>query len=387
MGLEEAFFEARAMNGGLSCGLLESLPPDALAMLRSELLEIFHDDVLRDGMPAFRRRIAGCAAALGVGEEEHFGKICKVALLYPALKRSIVGQDHVLPKVCRAVASGLLSKPDPARPRPKSSMMFLGPTGVGKTELALEFTRVVFDGDESRLARLDMSEFYHGDSYELFAGRPGEPGRVGEALVRIESGGTLLLDEIEKANREIMKYLLQMLDAGRITCGDGRIYSTANVYIVLTSNIGAERIMRASSSLDETVERYVRSQLYKIMRPETVGRLNLVCVFRRLEMDSLRKICRQFVDIELARIKRDYGYDAEVSEAAFELMLRLGTDLVLGARPTRTTVAKLLGDAVTSAQMKGHPKGRCLFERHPHTEFLILVQYPQSQIAPSSQCL
>ena len=99
----------------------------------------------------------------------------------------------------------------------------------------------------------------------------------------------------------------------------------------------------------------------------------MLCVFKRLDMDSLRKICRQFVNIELARIKSEYGYDAEVSEVAFELMLRLGTDLVLGARPTRTTVAKLLGDAVTMAQLKGLPKGKCLFERHPAGEFLSLV--------------
>jgi len=378
MDIDRKMLGSRVANAGLDAGMLEGLSADSLALLGEEMRELFHEDLLSEGYPVFKERIFAYAEAMCFDADEYLAKICKAALLYPALKRSIVGQDHVLPKVCRAVANGLLSKGDPARPRPKSSMMFLGPTGVGKTELALEFTRVVFDCDASKLVRLDMSEFYHEDSYELFAGRPGEPGRIGEALGRIESGGTLLLDEIEKANREIMKYLLQMLDAGRITCGDGRTYSTANLYIVLTSNIGAERIMRANSSLDETIERYVRAQLYKIMRPETVGRLNLVCVFRRLEMDSLRKICHQFVDIELARIKRDYGYDAEVSEPAFELMLRLGTDLVLGARPTRTTVAKLLGDAVTAAQLKGLPRGRCVFDRSPKGEYLVLVQRQSS---------
>ncbi len=378
MEIDREMLSSRVANSGLDAGMLEGLSADGLALLGEEMRELFHEDLLSEGYPVFKERILAYAEAMGLDAGEYMGRICKAALLYPALRRSIVGQDHVLPKVCRAVANGLLSKGDSARPRPKSSMMFLGPTGVGKTELALEFTRVVFDGDKSRLVRLDMSEFYHEDSYELFTGRPGEPGRVGEALKRIEVEGTLLLDEIEKANREIMKYLLQMLDAGRITCGDGRTYSTANLYIVLTSNIGAERIMRANSSLDETVERYVRSQLYKIMRPETVGRLNLVCVFRRLEMDSLRKICRQFIDIELARIKRDYGYDAEVSEPTFELMLRQGTDLVLGARPARSTVAKLLGDAVTAAQLKGLPKGFCVFERSPEGEFLTLAQRPDS---------
>lgn len=373
MSFERNIFESRIANAGLNDDTLENLSSDDLNALKSEMLEIFHEDVFADGLVAFKDRIRAYAIGMGFAPDDYMAKIRKAALLYPSLKRSIIGQDHVLPKVCRAVVNGLLSKSDPARPRPKSSMMFLGPTGVGKTELALEFTRVVFDGDASRLVRLDMSEFYHENSYELFAGGPGKPGRVGEALRRIESGGTLLLDEIEKANREIMKYLLQMLDAGRITCGDGRTYSTANLYIVLTSNIGADKIMRASSSLDETVERYVKLQLYKIMRPETVGRLNMLCVFRRLEMDSLRKICRQFVDIELARIKNDYGYEAEVSEAAFELMLRLGTDLVLGARPTRTTVAKLLGDAVTAAQLKGLPKSRCLFDRSSTKEFLTLI--------------
>lgn len=373
MNLEERMFEARTANAGLDGGLLEGLGEKDLSFLRSEILELFHEDVLSEGYMVFKERISAYAKAMGFDADEYMAKICKAALLYPALKRSIVGQDHVLPKVCRAVVNGLLSKPDLARPRPKSSMMFLGPTGVGKTELALEFTRVVFDGDASRLVRLDMSEFYHEDSYEIFAGGPDKPGRVGEALGRIEAGGTLLFDEIEKANREIMKYLLQMLDAGRITCGNGRTYSTANLYIVLTSNIGADKIMRVSSSLDETVERYVKMQLYKIMRPEIVGRLNMLCVFKRLDMDSLRKICQQFIDIELARIKSDYGYDAEVSEAAIELMLRMGTDLILGARPTRATVAKLLGDAVTAAQIKGFPKGKCLFERHSSGEFLRLV--------------
>jgi ATP-dependent Clp protease ATP-binding subunit ClpA len=375
MSLDGGIFEARAANAGIDARLLERLDLNELETLRRELFEMFHVDFLSEGLAAFKGRIRTYAEATGFDPGEYMDRICKVALLYPALRRSIIGQDHVLPKVCRAVANGLLSKPDMARPRPKSSMMFLGPTGVGKTELALEFTRVVFDGDESRLVRLDMSEFYHEDSYELFAGRPGEPGRIGEALNKIESGGTLLLDEIEKANREIMKYLLQMLDAGRITCGDGKTYSTANLYIVLTSNIGADKIMRANSSLDETVERYVKMQLYKIMRPETVGRLNMLCVFRRLEMDSLRKICRQFVDLELARIRHDYGYDAEVSEAAFELILRLGTDLVLGARPTRDTVSRLLGDAVTSAQIKAFPKGQYVCDKGASGEFLVLLSF------------
>lgn len=373
MGMERSLFDSRASNGKLDICILERLDSNEFLILRDEMRDLFHEDVLAEGLSEFVERIRIYAVAMDFDFNDYMGRICKAALLYPALKRSIIGQEHVLPRVCRAVVNGLLSQPDPARSRPKSSMMFLGPTGVGKTELALEFTRVVFDGDASKLVRLDMSEFYHENSYELFAGRPGEPGRVGEALRKIESGGTLLFDEIEKANREIMKYLLQMLDAGRITCGDGRTYSTASIYIVLTSNIGADKIMRASSSLDETVERYVKMQLYKIMRPETVGRLSMICVFRRLEMESLREICQQFIDLELVRIKKDYGYDAKVSEDAFELMLRLGTDLVLGARPTRSTVARLLGDAVTAAQLRGLPKGSCVFERHQGGEFLSLL--------------
>ena len=373
MGFEESFLSSRAAGTALDADVIGGLDAEDFKILRMEMLELFHEDVIADGYSVFKERIRVYADAMGFDFDNYMEKIVKVALLYPALKRSIVGQDHVLPKVCRSVANGILSRPDPARPRPKASMMFLGPTGVGKTELALEFTRVIFDGDASRLVRLDMSEFYHEDSYDLFAGGPGKPGRVGEALRKIEAGGTLLFDEIEKANREILKYLLQILDAGHITCGDGQSYSTANLFIVLTSNIGADKIMRANSSLDETIERYVKTHLYKIMRPETVGRINMLCVFKRLDMDSLRKICRQFVDIELARIKSEYGYDAEISEYAFELMLRLGTDLILGARPTRTTVSKLLGDAVTAAQLRGLPKTRCLFERHSAGDHLRLV--------------
>ena len=376
MSFENSLLNSRVNGSALASELIGKLDSEDLGILASELEELFHEDILSDGYEAFRERIRSYTKAMNMDFDDYMGRISKVALLYPTLKRSIIGQEHVIPKVCRAVANGLLSKPDPNRPRPRASMMFLGPTGVGKTELTLEFTRIIFDGDASKLVRLDMSEFYHEDSYELFAGGPGETGRIGEALQVVQSGGTLLLDEIEKAHREIMKYLLQMLDAGRITCGDGCTYSTANLFIVMTSNIGADKIMRANSSLDETIDRYVKTHLYKIMRPETVGRINMLCVFRRLDMDSLRKICQQFVDIELARIKSEYGYDAEVSEPAFELMLRLGTDLVLGARPTRTTVAKLLGDAVTTAQLKGLPKGKCLFDRPSHIEYLKLKPFP-----------
>ena len=150
--------------------------------------------------------------------------------------------------------------------KPLGSFLFLGPTGVGKTELTLEFTRYLFG--ENHVFRFDMSEFLHLDNVKLFMGdETGSPGRLGNVLRRHQQG-VLLFDEIEKAHRLIWDLFLQMLDAARITLADHRAYDLSGFYIVCTSNIGSQQLLRPTRLPFTTLERAVISELHRFFRPE-----------------------------------------------------------------------------------------------------------------------
>ena len=200
----------------------------------------------------------------------------------------IKGQDHVIPRVCSVLERGQLGLQPQGKPL--GSFLFLGPTGVGKTELTLEFTRYLF-GDES-VFRFDMSEFLHLDSAKLFMGdETGSVGRLGKVLSQHQRG-VLLFDEIEKAHRLIWDLLLQMLDAARITLADHRVYDLSGFYVVCTSNIGAQQLLRPTRLPFTTLERAVISELHGFFRPELIGRFDEKIVFRPLSPDTQREIAR-----------------------------------------------------------------------------------------------
>ena len=260
----------------------------------------------------------------------------------------IKGQDHVIPRVCSVLERGQLGLQPTGKPL--GSFLFLGPTGVGKTELTLEFTRYLF-GDES-VFRFDMSEFLHLDSVKLSMGdENGSVGRLGKVLSQHQRG-VLLLDEIEKSHRLLWDLLLQMLDAARITLTDHRGYDLSGFYIVCTSNIGSQRLLRPTRLPFTTLERAVISELHGFFRPELIGRFDEKIVFRPLCPDAQREIAWLAISEELARF-RQRGFDLTVSDEAFEFLVRRGTNKVLGARPMKKTVQKFIGDAVRDAIKSG----------------------------------
>ncbi len=251
-----------------------------------------------------------------------------LAGLEPHLLSRIKGQEHVISRVCSVLERGQLGLQPPGKPL--GSFLFLGPTGVGKTELTLEFCRYLF-GDDS-LFRFDMSEFLHLDAVKLFMGdETGNPGRLGKILSEHRQG-ILLFDEIEKAHRLIWDLFLQMLDAARMTLADHRTYDLSGFYIVCTSNIGSQQLLRPTRLPFATLERAVLSELHRFFRPELIGRFDEKIVFKPLSPDTQREIGQLIVSEELARF-RQQGFYLTLSESAFEFLMRHGIQKVLGARP------------------------------------------------------
>ena len=264
------------------------------------------------------------------------------------LLSKIKGQNHVIARVCSVLERGQLG----LQPidKPLGSFLFLGPTGVGKTELTLEFTRYLFGGNE--VYRFDMSEFLHLDNVKLLMGdETGTPGRLGYVLSQHQQG-VLLFDEIEKAHRLIWDLFLQMLDAARITLNDHRTYDLSGFYLVCTSNIGSQRLLRPTRLPFTTLERAVISELHKFFRPELVGRFDEKIVFKPLSPDTQREIGQFAIFEELARF-RQKGFDLRVSEEAFEFLVRRGIHKAFGARPMKKTVQKFIGDAIAQALKSG----------------------------------
>lgn len=265
----------------------------------------------------------------------------KLTGLKPHLSSRIKGQDHVIPRVCSVLERGQLGLQP--TDKPLGSFLFLGPTGVGKTELTLEFSRYLFE--ETSAFRFDMSEFQHVDSVKLFMGdETGRPGRLGKILVEHRQG-VLLFDEIEKAHRLIWDLFLQMLDAGRITLADHQTYDLSGFYIVCTSNIGSQQLLRPTRLPFATLERAVLSELHRVFRPELIGRFDEKIVFRPLSPEVQREIGRAAIGKELGRL-REKGFALEVSEEAVEFLVRQGIHKTLGARPMKKTTQKFIGDAI-----------------------------------------
>ena len=275
----------------------------------------------------------------------------KLSGLEEYLSSKIRGQGHVIPRVCSVLERGELGLQPPDKPL--GSFLFLGPTGVGKTELTLEFSRYLFG--EGTLHRFDMSEFQHLDSVKLFLGdETGTPGRLGKVL-ESHTRGILLFDEVEKAHRLIWDLFLQMLDAARITLADHRTHDLSGFFVVCTSNIGSQQLMRHTRLPFATLERAVLAELHRHFRPELIGRFDEKIVFRPLSSETQREIARMVIDEELERF-REKGFDLSLSEEALEFLVRKGIHRTLGARPMKRTAQKYIGDAIRMALKDGNLK-------------------------------
>ena len=210
------------------------------------------------------------------------------------LKAMLTGQDPAIDRVVERLRHGELGLTTPGRP--KASFLFLGPTGVGKTELTLQFTGDLIG--PGRVVRLDLSEYQTADRLALLLGTADEPGRIAEGFDACAGRGTLLFDEIEKAHPRVLDVLLQLLDAARLTTGRNRLLDFSAWYIVLTSNIGAPRIMTLRKSKYETMERLVRQDAQRELRPEIFARITLVVVFNKLDFEAQCTVAHGMIEQE-----------------------------------------------------------------------------------------
>jgi ATP-dependent Clp protease ATP-binding subunit ClpA len=260
------------------------------------------------------------------------------------LAEQIRGQDHVLPRVASVLHRGELGLAP--RSRPRGSFLFLGPTGVGKTELTIAFTRYLAGDD--KLFRFDMSEFQTQESLGLLlGGKLGEVGLLGLAAAK-SATGTLLFDEIEKAHPRVLDVFLQVLDAARVTMANGDALDLSGFYIVFTSNLGAAELLNLQHSSFTTMERHVLTKAQRSLRPELYARITEKIVFSRLSYDVQLDIARLHIGRELSLL-REQGVNATADESVVSFLIQRGFHPRLGARPLRDAVEKHLRGAVAEA--------------------------------------
>ena len=280
------------------------------------------------------------------------GETQKLIRLEEELHRRVVGQNHAVTAVANSVRRSRAGLSDPHRP--SGSFLFLGPTGVGKTELARALAEFLFD-DERAMVRIDMSEYMEKFSVSRMIGAP--PGYVGydeggqlTEAVRRRPYSVVLLDEIEKAHSDVFNVLLQLLDDGRLTDGQGRTVDFSNVVLIMTSNLGSESIQ---PDLDfEMVEERVMAAVQAHFRPEFLNRIDEIIVFDRLTREDLRQI----VEIQLQSLRNrlaDRRIELMVSDEALDLLAEAGFDPVYGARPLKRTIQRELADPLAMRILSG----------------------------------
>jgi len=273
--------------------------------------------------------------------------IDKLNGLEPHLRELIRGQDHVIPRVASVLHRGELGFTKANRP--KGSFLFLGPTGVGKTELTLAFTRYLYG--EENLVRFDMSEYQTQESLRiLLGGSSDEAGTLGLAVKRA-GFGTLLFDESEKAHPRILDILLQILDAARITLATGETLDLSAFFVVLTSNLGAAEVMQLQHAPLSTMERHVLAKAQRSFRPELFARITEKLVFSRLSYDVQLEIARQLLSEEMDFLA-EKGLAVSCSPAVLPFLVQRGFHPRLGARPMRDAIEKHVRDAASNACLK-----------------------------------
>jgi ATP-dependent Clp protease ATP-binding subunit ClpB len=279
------------------------------------------------------------------------------------LRLRVVGQDEAVTAISEAVRRARAGLSDPNRP--VGSFIFLGPTGVGKTELSRALAEFLFD-DENAMVRLDMSEYMEKHSVSRMIGAP--PGYVGyeeggqlTEAVRRRPYSVILFDEIEKAHPEVFNILLQVLDDGRLTDGKGRNVDFRNAVIIMTSNIGSEWIHEYADRDEEEMKAKVTEALTRHFRPEFLNRIDDVVVFHRLRAEEIEKI----VEIQLARLARTLegrGLRLTWTPAAAKWLAAKGNDPVYGARPLKRAIQKSVQDALARMVLEGKLTGKATIE-------------------------
>jgi len=282
------------------------------------------------------------------------GEVQKLISMEERLHDRVVGQEQAIEAVSSAVRRARAGLQDPNRPL--GSFLFLGPTGVGKTELARALAEFLFD-DEQAMIRLDMSEYMEKHTVARLIGAP--PGYVGyeeggqlTEAVRRRPYAVLLLDEIEKAHPDVFNVLLQILDDGRLTDGQGRVVNFKNTVIIMTSNVGSDVIQEMGSADYEAMRQAVVAVLRDHFRPEFLNRIDEVIIFHGLNRAQIKSI----VDIQLRSLQERLGrrkLKVELGEEAKELLAEKGWDQVYGARPLKRAIQKLVLDPLSMDVLQG----------------------------------
>jgi ATP-dependent Clp protease ATP-binding subunit ClpB len=292
------------------------------------------------------------------------GEVSKLVHMEDRLHDRVIGQDEAISAVANALRRSRAGLQDPDRPI--GSFLFLGPTGVGKTELARALAEFMFDSEQA-MVRLDMSEYMEKHTVSRLVGAPpgyigyDEGGQLTEA-VRRRPYSVILLDEIEKAHPDVFNALLQVLDDGRLTDGQGRTVDFKNTVLIMTSNVGSQYIVdveaqarEAGRSVDEAEEKVrelVEGALRDTFKPEFLNRIDDTVIFSRLTKDQLTEIVEIQVD-QLVGRAREHGIGVELSDGAKQLLADVGYDPTYGARPLKRVIQKRLVDKLAISMLEG----------------------------------
>jgi ATP-dependent Clp protease ATP-binding subunit ClpB len=283
------------------------------------------------------------------------GERDKLLRMEEALHKRVIGQDEAVRAVSDAIRRSRAGLSDPNRPN--GSFLFLGPTGVGKTELTKALAGFLFDTEDA-MVRIDMSEFMEKHSVARLIGAP--PGYVGyeeggylTEAVRRKPYSVILMDEVEKAHPDVFNVLLQVLDDGRLTDGQGRTVDFKNTVIVMTSNIGSQRIQELAGEENyEQMREAVMEQVAQHFRPEFINRIDEAVVFHPLGKSQIRAIAGIQIDYLRKRLKdRDMGFD--VSDAALDRIGEAGFDPVYGARPLKRAIQQQIENTLAQEILSG----------------------------------
>jgi ATP-dependent Clp protease ATP-binding subunit ClpB len=282
------------------------------------------------------------------------GEIQKLIHMEERLHQRVVGQDEAIRAVSNAMRRARAGLQDPNRPL--GSFIFLGPTGVGKTELARALAEFLFD-DEHSMIRIDMSEYQEKHTVSRMIGAPpgyvgyDEAGQLTEA-VRRRPYSVVLFDEVEKAHPEVLNVLLQLLDDGRLTDGKGRTVDFKNVVVIMTSNLGSQFIAEQSGEVNEGVRRQVMDALRQHFRPEFLNRVDEIIFFHSLGLEHMKRIIDIQVHSLLKRLE-DRKIHVELTDAAKSFIVSEGYDPMYGARPLKRTIQRRVLDALAMRVLEG----------------------------------
>ena len=280
------------------------------------------------------------------------GEVEKLIHMEERLHERVIGQDEAVAAVSNALRRSRAGLQDPNRPI--GSFLFLGPTGVGKTELARALAEFMFDTEDA-IVRIDMSEYMEKHTVSRLIGAP--PGYVGyeeggqlTEAVRRRPYSVILLDEIEKAHTDVFNVLLQVMDDGRLTDGQGRTVDFKNTVLIMTSNVGSQHIVAEAD--EERMREAVEATLSQHFKPEFLNRIDDVVIFQRLSKEQIKQI----VDLQVAQLVarvRERGVEVELTDGARELLANLGWDPTYGARPLKRVIQKQLVDKLALAMLEG----------------------------------